>query len=139
MPYDICANTRANKGHLAVSPYTCPHCKKNGTIESPDICLKCNSFSDIRTLANFSCMPFQISIYLNRLCDLSLVNARKLFRLIRTSNDDNERSIALLEIYLASKASIHTPADAKETKKWKRLKEIWDESGTSKSRKRFKY
>lgn len=139
MLYDTCANARPNKGHLAVSPYTCPHCKQNGTIESLDICLKCNSFSDIRTLANFSCMPFQISIYLNRLCDLPLVKARKLFRLIRTSNDDNERSIALLDIYLASRASIHTSDAAKETKKWKRLKEIWDESGISKSRKRFKY
>lgn len=136
MPYETCGNARPNNGKLAVSIYTCPYHKNDGTIESPDICLKCKSFSDVGTLTHFSCMPFQVSIYLNRLCDLTLPKARKLFKIIRNSVDDNERSIAFLERYLTSRATFPIEDNPKDAMKWRKLKFAWDESGIPAKKKR---
>lgn len=66
-----------------------------------DRCESCPLFTDPDTLVHIQADTFRADIYLDRLCDLTITNTRKLFKLMHLYRWENERAIDRLVPYLA--------------------------------------
>lgn len=125
--YHTCANSRPQLGLGMASVYSCPHVSyKDGKLKSIEQCLNCRSYSDVRTSVDISCDTFRAKIYMNRLSDLTVRKASKLFRMIWKHESENGRAIDELGKYLASMFIKHNhELMGRIGKKWSKLYQLW--------------
>lgn len=65
-----------------------------------DRCESCPTFTDPDTLVHIQAYTFRADIYLDRLCDMTIPNIRKLFKLTYLYRWENEQAIDRLVSYL---------------------------------------
>lgn len=125
--YNTCANARPLQGRLFASIYACPYASYNtGKIDSENRCLECEYYSDLGTAVSVVCETFRATIFMNRLIDLKVRKAGKLFKMIWKCELDNEKAIDKIGQYLASMFILHNVEEKnKLDKKWVRLYQLW--------------
>ncbi len=136
--YKTCANARPIASKWGgENRYSCPYCStKTGVIDDLKVCQECCSYADRKLEIWIAADSFRAVLYMNRLSDLTITGARKLFRLIQRYNRENEDAIARLGSYLKMKSNTKALGESpKERKKWSRLLDIWTETCCKKSRK----
>ena len=119
LKYNTCAHARPSlrpfvpldcKDHDPVFPVS-PCCTRSvqykvaeprsyiSALPDRDRCESCPMFTDPDTLVHIQADTFRADIYLDRLCDMTISNTRKLFKLMHRW--ENERAIDSLVPYLA--------------------------------------
>ena len=119
LKYNTCAHARPGlrpfvpldcKDHDPVFPVS-PCCTRSvqykvaeprsyiSALPDRDRCESCPMFTDPDTLVHIQADTFRADIYLDRLCDMTISNTRKLFKLMHRW--ENERAIDSLVPYLA--------------------------------------
>ena len=64
-----------------------------------DRCESCPTFTDPDTLVHIQADTFRADIYLDRLCDMTIHNLKKLFRLAKKAQFENEAAIQSIRSY----------------------------------------
>ena len=120
LKYNTCAHARPGlrpfvpldcKDHDPVFPVS-PCCTRSvqykvaeprsyiSALPDRDRCESCPLFTDPDTLVHIQADTFRADIYLDRLCDLTITNTRKLFKLMHRWDFDNRQAIDRLTAYL---------------------------------------
>ena len=120
LKYNTCAHARPGlrpfvpldcKDHDPVFPVS-PCCTRSvqykvaeprsyiSALPDRDRCESCPLFTDPDTLVHIQADTFRADIYLDRLCDLTITNTRKLFKLMHRWDFDNRQAIDRLTAHL---------------------------------------
>lgn len=120
LKYNTCAHARPGlrpfipldlKNHAPVFPVA-PCCPRSvqykaaepgsyiSALSDRDRCESCPMFTDPDTLVHIQADTFRADIYLDRLCDMTVPNIRKLFKLLYLNRYENEQVIDRLVPYL---------------------------------------
>lgn len=120
LKYNACAHARPGlrpfvpldcKDHDPVFPVS-PCCTRSvqykvaeprsyiSALPDRDRCESCPMFTDPDTLVHIQADTFRADIYLDRLCDMTIPNTRKLFKLMHRWDFDNRQAIDRLTAHL---------------------------------------
>lgn len=120
LKYNACAHARPGlrpfvpldcKDHDPVFPVS-PCCTRSvqykvaeprsyiSALPDRDRCESCPMFTDPDTLVHIQADTFRADIYLDRLCDMTISNTRKLFKLMHRWDFDNRQAIDRLTAHL---------------------------------------
>lgn len=130
LKYNACAHARPGlrpfvpldcKDHDPVFPVS-PCCTRSvqykvaeprsyiSALPDRDRCESCPMFTDPDTLVHIQADTFRADIYLDRLCDMTIPNTRKLFKLMHRWDFDNRQAIDRLTAHLSKPSrKVRTP------------------------------